>query len=149
MAWVRVCRVEELGERSARRFEHDGQAVCVSLADGQPHAIDDRCPHRGIPLSGGLVQDGVLTCPGHFRRFDLRTGYRVGQPGEAVLSYDCAVVDGWVLVDLGTAPPRLSMRDILLAHARGDEHRLSGAVSRPGKGSQGAQRTSPADQPPC
>jgi nitrite reductase/ring-hydroxylating ferredoxin subunit len=133
MSWVRVCRVEELGERAARRVEHDGQAVCVSLADGQPHAIDDRCPHRGIALSGGLVRDGVITCPGHFRRFDLRTGRCIGQPGVAVRSYPCAVVDGWVKVDLGTAPPRLSMRDILLAHARGGQHRPSDVVSGPGE----------------
>ncbi|HEX9526213.1 MAG TPA: nitrite reductase (NAD(P)H) small subunit, partial [Streptosporangiaceae bacterium] len=47
-------------------------------------------------LSGGLVSDGVITCPGHFRRFDLRTGRCVGRPWEQVRSYECAVADGWV-----------------------------------------------------
>lgn len=121
MGWVRVCRVEELSERAARRVEHDGLAACVSLADGQLHAIDDQCPHRAAALSGGLVRDGVITCPGHFRRFDLRTGLCVGQPGESVRTYECAVADGWVQVDLETPPPRRSMREILLAHARDEE----------------------------
>jgi nitrite reductase (NADH) small subunit len=121
MGWVQVCRVEELSERSARRVEHDGHAACVSLADGQPRAIADRCPHREAVLSGGLVRDGVVICPGHFRRFDLRTGRCIGQPGEGARTYECAVVDGWVQVDLGTAPPQRSMREILLAHARGDD----------------------------
>jgi nitrite reductase/ring-hydroxylating ferredoxin subunit len=121
MGWVRACRVEELSERTARRVEQDGRAACVSLADGQPHAIEDRCPHRAAALSGGLVRDGVVTCPGHFRRFDLRTGLCVGQPGEGVRTYECAVVDGWVEVDLGTPGPGRSLREILLAHARGEE----------------------------
>ncbi len=126
MAWVRVCREEELSERAARRYEHDGRPICVSLADGRPYAIDDRCPHREASLSGGLVRDGVVTCPGHFRRFDLRTGGCIGQPGEAVRTYECAVADGWVLVDLGTPPLRRSIREFLLAHARGGEPGCTG-----------------------
>ncbi len=120
MGWVRVCRLDELDEAAARRFERDGHAICVSLADGQPCAIEDLCPHRDTALSGGLVRDGVVTCPGHFRRFDLRTGRCVGRPWEAVRSYPCSAVDGWVEVDLATARPPLSMREILLAHAHGD-----------------------------
>lgn len=118
MAWVRVCRADELSEGAARRVTRDGRAICVALADGQPCAIDDQCPHRDIALSGGLVRDGLVTCPGHFRRFDLRTGHCIGRPWEAVRSYECAVVDGWVQIDLGKAQPRASLRELLLAHAR-------------------------------
>jgi nitrite reductase/ring-hydroxylating ferredoxin subunit len=118
MAWVRVCRAAELSEGAARTVSLDGRAICVALAGGQPSAIDDQCPHRDVALSGGLVRDGVVTCPGHFRRFDLRTGRCIGRPGEAVRGYECAVVDGWVQVDLGTAQPRMTLRELLLAHAR-------------------------------
>lgn len=34
-------------------------------ADGQVHALEDRCPHRGIALSIGEIRDGFLTCGYH------------------------------------------------------------------------------------
>jgi nitrite reductase/ring-hydroxylating ferredoxin subunit len=140
VAWVRACRADELSEAAARAVTLDGRAICVALADGQPRAIDDRCPHRDIALSGGLVRDGVVTCPGHFRRFDLRTGQCVGRPWESVRGYECAVVDGWVQVDLGPAQPRLSIRELLLAHA------LAGAPA----GAPAAPADAPADNSrPC
>jgi len=70
-------------------------------------------------LSGGLVSDGVITCPGHFRRFDLRTGRCLGRAWEQVVSYPCSIDDGWVQVDIGPAAPSRSLREILIAHARG------------------------------
>ncbi|HUJ04745.1 MAG TPA: Rieske (2Fe-2S) protein [Streptosporangiaceae bacterium] len=119
MTWVRAFPAAELSETSGRRFEYQGRSVCVGLADGQPHAVDDRCPHRAADLSAGLVTGGVITCPGHFRRFDLRSGRCVGVPSESVRHYECAVVDGWVQVDLEPAGPSPSLRETLLAHARG------------------------------
>jgi nitrite reductase/ring-hydroxylating ferredoxin subunit len=121
MTWVRVLKAGELSATTAVRVTHDGRAICVALADGQPRALDDRCPHREVPLSGGLVSDGVITCPGHFRRFDLRTGRCVGRPWEQVRSYECAVADGWVQVDLTPAAPSRSLREVLIAHARGHD----------------------------
>jgi nitrite reductase (NADH) small subunit len=112
MSRVRVCHLDELGATTARRFEHDGHAVVVSLAGGEPRALRDMCPHREIALSG------VLTCPGHFWRFDLRDGHCIGRPWEVVPSFDCTVVDGWVEVDLPPPQPKRTMRELLLAHAR-------------------------------
>lgn len=116
---VRACPVSELDEISARRIEGNGVAVCVALADGRPVAVADRCAHREIALSGGLVRDGVLTCPGHFWRYDLRTGHCLHQP-ETVPTYACTVEDGWVVVDVPSPPPAMSVREMLVAHARRD-----------------------------
>jgi 2-hydroxymuconate-semialdehyde hydrolase len=121
MTWVRALRADQLGETTASRFVRDGQAFCVALADGRPRAVDDQCPHREVALSGGLVSGGVITCPGHFRRFDLRTGRCVGRAWESVRSYECAVIDGWVHVDIGPPPPRQSLRELLLSLARGND----------------------------
>lgn len=119
MAWVRVCRLDELSESAPRRVLVRRRALCLSLVGGAPQAVDDRCPHRDVALSGGLIRDGVITCPGHFRRFELRTGRCLSQAGERVATYECAVVDGWVEVDVAGAKPRLSIRQSLLARARG------------------------------
>ena len=120
MARVRLVRAAELSETALRRVVADGLAVGVGLADGRPQVVQDRCPHREVALSGGIVSDGVVTCPGHFRRFDLRTGRCLSQPGEAVRRYDCAIADGWVEADLEEPAPARSLRDVLLAHARGE-----------------------------
>jgi 2-hydroxymuconate-semialdehyde hydrolase len=79
--------------------------------------VADACAHRGTALSGGLVRDGVLTCPGHFWRYDLRTGQCLYGP-DAVASYPCRVAAGWVEVRLPDPEPDLPLRQRLLAAAR-------------------------------
>ena len=37
-------------------------------------ALDNRCPHMGLPLDRGSVEDGTLTCHWHHARFDLASG---------------------------------------------------------------------------
>ena len=39
--------------------------------DGEVHAVDNRCPHMGLPLDRGSVKDDILTCHWHHARFDL------------------------------------------------------------------------------
>jgi nitrite reductase/ring-hydroxylating ferredoxin subunit len=97
----------------------DRDRVCVVAGDnGEPIAMLDRCPHRDIALSGGIVKDGTLVCPGHFWRFDLTTGARTDLPERGATRYPTRVVDGWVEALLPPARPHQSMREWLLAQAR-------------------------------
>ena len=41
---------------------------------GRPFALQDACPHRGMPLSGGRFEDGQVECSYHGWRFDARSG---------------------------------------------------------------------------
>jgi nitrite reductase/ring-hydroxylating ferredoxin subunit len=115
--WERAVPLSELSEQRVTRAECKGHAVCLSLADGAPVAVADACAHRSTALSGGIVRHGILTCPGHFWRFDLRTGQCVHR-GDRVASYRCRVISGWVEVLVPDPAPELSMREILLAAAR-------------------------------
>ena len=123
-SWERVCRVEDVvsGQPVGRVVGDSGQdrdRVCVvARGDGEYVALLDRCPHRDIALSGGIVKDGTLVCPGHFWRFDLATGVRTDLPDCGATVYRTRVVDGWVEALLPPVRPRQSMRAWLLAQAR-------------------------------
>lgn len=129
--WRRVCRVEEVetGQPVARAVGGPDDVVarvCVVRGPGGEFlTMLDRCPHRDVPLSSGLVKDGMLTCPGHFWRFDLTTGERSDRPEVRATLYPTRVTDGWVEVSLPPPAPRRSMREWLLAQAHGDDGPLS------------------------
>ena len=108
---------DEVPEGRAVRLEGEDCAVLVALVDGELHAVDDACRHRGTALSGGLLRDGVVTCPAHLWQYDVRTGRRHDTAGDGLATYPVSVVDGDVEVtvpDLVRAP---SLREVLLAHA--------------------------------
>jgi nitrite reductase/ring-hydroxylating ferredoxin subunit len=48
--------------------------VLLCWHEGEVFALDNRCPHMGFPLSKGSLDHGLLTCPWHHARFDLRSG---------------------------------------------------------------------------
>ena len=52
-----------------------GQDIVLVRHDGRAWALEDRCPHRGIPLSKGICEfPGHLTCIYHGWTFDVRNG---------------------------------------------------------------------------
>ncbi len=93
--------------------------MCLALADGAPVAVRDVCAHRETELCGGIVRDGILTCPGHFWRYDLRTGQCLGR-ADQVPSYPCRVTGGWVEVLVPDPVPAMPMRQMLLAARQRD-----------------------------
>jgi vanillate O-demethylase monooxygenase subunit len=59
----------------------DKPIVFFRASDGRVVACDDRCPHRGAPLSKGMLIDGTLRCGYHGLRFDW-AGKCVRIPGQ-------------------------------------------------------------------
>ena len=100
-------------------------AAIVALVDGEVVAFENRCLHQESPLAGGMIRDGVLTCPLHFWRYRLPEGAVVGTPDATLKPYAVEVVDGVVWVEVPDPEPEVSMREQLLQHAREwkrDEH---------------------------
>ncbi len=99
-------------------------AVAVFDLDGELLALDDRCLHKGGSLSRGWVRDGVVTCPEHWWRYDLRSGGRLGAPELCLRRYPIERDGTDVVIALPDEPDRpRSLRERLLEHAREWESR--------------------------
>ena len=55
-----------------------GKIAVFRTADDQVFAIEDRCPHKGGPLSQGIVHGAAVTCPLHNWVISLETGKALG-----------------------------------------------------------------------
>jgi nitrite reductase (NADH) small subunit len=74
-AWTRACRLGDLTVRRARKVTIDGLEVALfRTSHGAVLAVEDRCPHKGGPLSDGILADDCVTCPLHGWRVSLVTG---------------------------------------------------------------------------
>ncbi|WP_073103113.1 nitrite reductase small subunit NirD [Pollutimonas bauzanensis] len=74
--WTAICRVEDipkLGSRVLRQAGADDIAV-FRASDDHIFAVVDRCPHKGGPLSAGLVHGHAVTCPLHGWNINLESG---------------------------------------------------------------------------
>jgi NAD(P)H-dependent nitrite reductase small subunit len=69
-----VCRASDVPEDQGVMVQVGGKLIAVFRHAGQFFAIDDVCPHMGGSLSGGQVEEGVVTCPWHAWRFRLADG---------------------------------------------------------------------------
>jgi 3-phenylpropionate/trans-cinnamate dioxygenase ferredoxin component len=100
---VELCRLEELPDGGARRFEVDGHAIAVVRIGEDVYAIGDQCSHQDISLSEGEVDadDRTLECWKHGSTFDLRTGKPETLPAtRPVPTYEVAVREGTVFVEV-------------------------------------------------
>ena len=117
----RVCQLDDLEDSVPTRVVLDGQPICLTKIDGEPHAISDVCPHNGASLSDGVVRDGCVTCPSHLWRFSFHDGEKQGSAEVRVQVYATRLTaDEWVEVEVPLRAPERSLREVLLAHARGE-----------------------------
>lgn len=70
--WTPVARVQSLNAKKILTLIIDDIPVLFFRnAAGQAHALVDRCPHRKVKLSNGLVtEEGYIQCPFHGWQFD-------------------------------------------------------------------------------
>jgi nitrite reductase (NADH) small subunit len=55
----------------------EGNIAIFRTRDDRIFALDDRCPHKGGPLSQGIVHGARVTCPLHNWTIELENGEAV------------------------------------------------------------------------
>src|SRR5450755_3655463 len=74
--WKTICRVGDIPRLGARRVTraNGGDIAVFRTADDKVFALLDRCPHKGGPLSQGIVFGQSVACPLHNWTIELADG---------------------------------------------------------------------------
>ena len=74
--WKPICRLDDIPVLGARRVNRsEGHAVAIFRnAEDKVFALLDRCPHKGGPLSQGIVFGDSVACPLHNWTIGLADG---------------------------------------------------------------------------
>jgi phenylpropionate dioxygenase-like ring-hydroxylating dioxygenase large terminal subunit len=108
-AWYPACESPDLGRAPLEISIMERPVVLYRDASGTARALEDRCPHRNVPLSFGRVhRDGTLECGYHGWRFDgagrcravpgLCDGSGPDAPARSVPAHPTTERDGFVWV---------------------------------------------------
>lgn len=100
MTWLDIGALNDIPAQGARVVKT--RLGCVAIfrtAEDEVFALDDRCPHKGGPLSEGIVHGTSVTCPLHGWVFDMSTGMAQGADRGEVSTYSVRVEAGRILLD--------------------------------------------------
>jgi nitrite reductase (NADH) small subunit len=99
--WKVVCRVEDIPVLGARRVARPRGVDVAVFRNGedQVFALLDRCPHKGGPLSQGIVFGTTVACPLHNWTIGLQDGCANAPDEGCVPRFACKVEGGAVLLD--------------------------------------------------
>lgn len=114
--WKAICRVDDIPVLGARRVARPaGMDVAVFRnAENQVFALLDRCPHKGGPLSQGIVFGTSVACPLHNWAIGLDDGCAKSPDEGCTPRFACKVEGEQVMLDarelatlaLDVSPPR-------------------------------------------
>ncbi|MGE5547679.1 MAG: nitrite reductase small subunit NirD [Solirubrobacterales bacterium] len=75
MDWTDIGTLADIPRRGARTVDTPlGEVAVFRTAEDEVFALINRCPHRGGPLSEGIVSGRKVACPLHNWVIDLNTG---------------------------------------------------------------------------
>ncbi|MDP6775405.1 MAG: Rieske (2Fe-2S) protein [Candidatus Latescibacteria bacterium] len=97
----RVCPADQIEEGVGRPITLDGTHLALFRHEDVLHAVDNRCPHMGYPMSEGSVRDGILVCHWHHWEFDVKTGGCLLSGGDDLSTFPVEVRDdGYLYVGI-------------------------------------------------
>ena len=96
--WAQICALEDIPHLGSRVVRSDTGDIAIFRNDGQVFAVHDKCPHKGGPLSQGIVHGNTVTCPLHSWKIQLESGEAVAPDAGCARAFDVKVDNGQVLL---------------------------------------------------
>ncbi len=101
--WTDTLDMSDIPRLGARVVRHGNLNVAVfRTADDEVFALEDRCPHKGGPLSQGIIHGKKVTCPLHNWNIELDSGCAVAPDCGFAREFPVKVEAGRVWVDFSS-----------------------------------------------
>ncbi|PWF55691.1 nitrite reductase small subunit NirD [Massilia glaciei] len=119
--WKVICKVTDipvLGARVVKRglaWQELPNVAVFRNAEDKVFALLDRCPHKGGPLSQGIVFGEKVACPLHNWNIELASGCATAPDVGCAKSFKVRVEDGNVSLDLDELSAPASRAEAALA----------------------------------
>ncbi len=98
--WIEIGSLGDIPRQGARVLKTRIGCVAVfRTAENEVFALDDKCPHKGGPLSQGIVHGTSVTCPLHNWVINLETGAATGADSGQVKTHRIRVEKGRIFID--------------------------------------------------
>ena len=102
--WIEIGALDQIPRLGARVVRTaSGNIAVFRTEDDEVFALDDRCPHKGGPLSQGIVHNKRVTCPLHNFVIELANGEAVAPDEGCAHSYPAKVENGTVWLSVREA----------------------------------------------
>lgn len=99
--WVRIAAMEEIPSLGSRVVQSArGDIAVFRNAENKVFALHDKCPHKGGPLSQGIVHGEKVTCPLHGWNIGLADGKAVAPDEGHTPCVEVKVEDGAVYLSI-------------------------------------------------
>jgi nitrite reductase (NADH) small subunit len=100
MSWIDIGHIDDVPLRGARLVKTPMGCIAVfRTAEAKVFAASNTCPHKGGPLSEGIVHGQSVTCPLHNWVFDLNTGEAQGADDGRIETYPLRLDGQRMLLD--------------------------------------------------
>lgn len=97
--WIDIGSITDIPRRGARCVKTpQGRIAVFRTMEDRVFAIEDQCPHKGGPLSQGIVHGASVTCPLHNWVISLETGEAQGADEGSVATIPVKLEDGRILM---------------------------------------------------
>ncbi len=100
LKYVKVMNEEDLPPGKSAIIAAGKEEIALFNYKGKYYAIANKCLHRGSPLGEGRIVEGILICPNHEWRYDLKTGDCPQNPELRTKVYPVRVVAGKIRIGL-------------------------------------------------
>jgi nitrite reductase (NADH) small subunit len=102
--WFDVGPVSAIPPRGARTVKTPRREIAVfRTATDEIFALENKCPHKGGPLSEGIVHGRKVACPLHNWIIDLESGAATGADEGCARKFPVKVERGHIYIDMGAA----------------------------------------------
>lgn len=96
-----VAKANELQPGQMKLLHVEGKRIVLGRTEEGYVAFDDRCTHRGGPLSDGALICGKVQCPWHGSQFDVKSGAaHAGPAKESIRTYAVREQNGEIFLSL-------------------------------------------------